>query len=70
MFLTKQEVDHIEAALKMLPHGEDFMNLSEDEQDIVVKAESALVNWYRRKKDVKKMVKTLLEDSEMLLIFE
>ena len=70
MFLTKQEVDHIEAALRMLPHGEDFMNLSEDERDIVVKSESGLVNWYRRRKDVKKMVETLLEDSEMLLIFE
>lgn len=70
MFLTKQEVDHIEAALKMLPQGEDFKNLPEEEQNIIVKATIALVEWHRRKKDMRKMIAALIEDSEMLLIFE
>lgn len=50
MNLTKKDFMAIEAALKLLPQGEAFKELCEDEQKIIVNAEVTMLNLLKKKR--------------------
>ena len=56
MYLTNEEFNMIEKALKLLPHGEEFNSLNKEVQDIIVNADVTMVNLLKKKKDNNKKV--------------
>ena len=49
MNITNKEFEAIEMALKLLPRGDEFKNLSRETQDIIVNADATMVNLVRKK---------------------
>ena len=56
MYLTNEEFEAIEKALKLLPHGNVFVGLSEEKQDIIINADKVMVNLLKKKKANNKKV--------------
>ena len=54
MYLTNDEFKAIEKALELLPHGNTFVGLSEEKQNIIVNADRAMVNVLKKKKAANK----------------
>ncbi len=50
MNLTNNDFLAIEKALALLPHGEDFNNLTKETQEIIIKADQVMINLYKKKK--------------------
>ena len=48
MYLTNEEFNIIKKALELLPHGNAFVGLSEDKQDIIVNADKVMVNLLKK----------------------
>ena len=53
MNITNKEFETIKKALELLPHGSDFKNLPMETQDIIVKADTTMMNLVKKKKLVK-----------------
>ena len=49
MNITKNEFIIIENALKLLPHGDEFNSLSKEYQDIIVAADTVMMNLLKKK---------------------
>lgn len=49
MFITNKDFEIIKKALELLPHGEDFNGLSKEKQDIIVNADTTMVNLLKKK---------------------
>lgn len=56
MNITNSDFKAIEKALELLPHGEAFNDLSEDEQKTILTAEMIMIKLYRKKKANNKRV--------------
>lgn len=56
MNITNSDFEAIEKALKLLPHGEAFNALSDDEQKTIIDAEMTMIMLYRKKKANNKRV--------------
>jgi hypothetical protein len=50
MFLKKNEFDIIKKAVELLPRGEAFKNLNENEKKIILDADALLIDLLRKKK--------------------
>lgn len=48
MNITKNEFIIIENALKLLPHGDEFNSLSKEHQDIIVAADTVMMNLLKK----------------------
>lgn len=48
MYLTREEFDTIKKALELLPHGNTFVGLSEEKQDIIINADKVMVNLLKK----------------------
>ena len=48
MYLTNEEFNTIKKALELLPHGNAFVGLSEDKQDIIVNADKVMINLLKK----------------------
>ena len=51
MYIKKEEFKAIAETFKLLPRGEDFEKLTEEEQNNMIKAEVALIKAIRRQKE-------------------
>lgn len=49
MNMTNADFHAIEKAMYLLPRGEDFMALTKEEQDIITKADTVMMNLLRKK---------------------
>ena len=56
MYLTNEEFNAIKKALELLPHGNTFVGLSEEKQNIIVNADRVMVNLLKKKKANNKKV--------------
>lgn len=56
MYLTNEEFNAIKKALELLPHGNTFVVLSEEKQNIIVNADRVMVNLLKKKKANNKKV--------------
>ena len=56
MYLTNEEFNAIKKALELLPHGEEFNNLDKGSQDIIVNADTTMINLLKKKKANNKKV--------------
>lgn len=50
MYLKTEEFKAIEKALKMLPHGKNFERLRQQNKDIIIEAETAMLHCLKRNK--------------------
>jgi len=50
MYLIDEEFDAIEKALSLLPHDAAFKELSAEQQDIIVRADTVMVNLLKKRK--------------------
>ena len=49
MNLTNKDFETIKKALELLPTGEEFNKLSKEHQDIIVNADTVMVNLLKKK---------------------
>lgn len=50
MNLTNDDFNKIEKALNLLPEGEEFNHLSKEEQQIIIDADTVMINLLKKKK--------------------
>lgn len=50
MNITNSDFEAIKKALELLPRGEAFKTLSDDEQKTIVSAETVMIKLYKKKK--------------------
>lgn len=62
MYLTNEEFNAIKKALELLPHGEEFNNLDKGSQDIIVNADTTMINLLKKKKANNKKVAEYIAD--------
>lgn len=62
MYLTNEEFNAIKKALELLPHGEEFNNLSRENQDIIVNADKTMVGLLKKKKANNEKVSKYIAD--------
>lgn len=62
MYLTNEEFNAIKKALELLPHGEKFNNLDKGSQDIIVNADTTMINLLKKKKANNKKVAEYIAD--------
>lgn len=62
MYLTNEEFNAIKKALELLPHGNAFVGLSEEKQDIIINADRIMLNLLKKKKANNKKVAEYIAD--------
>ena len=62
MYLTNEEFNAIKKALELLPHGEEFNNLDKGNQNIIVNADTTMINLLKKKKANNKKVAEYIAD--------
>lgn len=65
MNITNKEFEAIEKALELLPHGNTFIGLSEETQNIILNADKVMLNLMeKKKKDNKRTAKYIAKKRE------
>lgn len=62
MFITNNDFKTIQAALMILPHGEEFNKLPEDKQNIILSADLCLANLLKKKEKDNKRISSYIAD--------
>lgn len=62
MYITKNDFNTLKKAIELLPHEEQFNNLTEDHKNIIIKADAVLIELLKkRKKDNKRQAAYIAE---------
>lgn len=62
MYISVEEFDILEKAVKLLPYGEGFNALSHEEQATILKADLVLQELYRKRKAFNKKTATYVAE--------
>lgn len=54
--LSNEQFDKLKKAVELLPYGEGFRALTENEQNVIVSAEAVLLDLIRQKKEENKKI--------------
>lgn len=62
MYITRNDFNTLKKAVELLPHEEQFNNLTEDQKNIIIKADAVLIELLKkRKKDNKRQAAYIAE---------
>ena len=62
MYITKNDFNTLKNAVELLPHEKQFNNLTEEQKNIIIKADAVLIELLKkRKKDNKRQAAYIAE---------
>ena len=62
MYITRNDFNTLKKAVELLPHEAQFNNLTEDQRNIIIKADAVLIELLKkRKKDNKRQAAYIAE---------
>lgn len=62
MYITKNDFNTLKKAIELLPHEKQFNNLTEEQKNIIIKADAVLIELLKkRKKDNKRQAAYIAE---------